>query len=195
MHQLLRATAIFVLGLALIVSCTAEADQDSSAAKVNSLLNKGKYIPDIATFLQIGAATPAGYSWDGSDVYFTSGMSGANQVYRINDDGWPYQLSTFEDGIDFFVLSWGGTMGVVGASVGGSEQSDLYLMDTRTGRVVQLTKGQDVQYGSVVWARDDQSIFFRSNEENGQDFFLPLQRGKWSGLLSLPDGYRHGRLQ
>ncbi len=156
-----------------LISCTAETDSTASQVeRPESLLDKGEYIPDIATFLQIGAASPSGYSWDGRDVYFTSGMSGANQVYRINDEGWPYQLTTFEDGIDFFILSYSGTMAIVGASVGGSEQSDLFLMDTRTGRVVQLTHGQDVQYGSVIWSKDDTHIFFRSNEENGRDFFL-----------------------
>jgi dipeptidyl aminopeptidase/acylaminoacyl peptidase len=140
--------------------------------KNTTLLNKGKYVPDIGTFLQIGQASPAGYSWDGQTVFFTSSMSGAPQVYRINKEGWPYQLSTFEDGIDFFVLDWGGTMAVVGASVGGSEQSQLYLMDVKTGRTVQLTHYEDVQFGSVVWAKDDRSIFYRSNEENGRDFFV-----------------------
>lgn len=139
---------------------------------VASLLSKGKYIPDIGTFLNIGGISPAGYSWDGKDVYFRSGMSGASQVYRITEDSWPYQLTTFEDGIDFFTLSYDGTMAIVGASTGGSEQSQLYLMDTKTGRVLQLTSFEDVQMGSVVWAKDDKSIFYRSNQENGRDFFI-----------------------
>lgn len=157
----------------VLLSCTAEQGTTTSSAKhVESLLDKGEYVPDIATFLQIGGCSPAGYTWDGRTVFFTSGMSGANQVYRITDEGWPYQLSTFEDGIDFFVLSWNGEMAIVGASVGGSEQSDLFLMNTNNGRVLQLTQGEDVQYGSVAWARDDTRIYFRSNEENGRDFFL-----------------------
>ncbi len=140
--------------------------------KIKSLLNKGKYIPDIATFLQIGANSPQGMSWDGRHVYFSSGMSGAPQVYRITDDDWPYQLTTFEDGYDFFSLAWNNDMAIVGADVGGSEYSQLFLMDTMTGRLVQLTDNPKVQYGSVVWARDDKSFFFRSNEENGRDFFI-----------------------
>lgn len=146
--------------------------QAEDSEEVTSLLDHGKYIPDIGTFLQIGANIPAGMSWDGDKVFFTSSMSGATQVYRITDDGWPYQLTTFEDGIDFFVLSRNSEMGIVGASVGGSEQSQLYLMDTETGRIIQLTDFEDVQMGSVVWAQDDKSIFYRSNEENKRDFFL-----------------------
>jgi len=163
---------VLILSLCALVLTPALLIGQSEDQDVKSLLSKGKYIPDIATFLNIGGNLPAGYSWDGKDVFFTSSMSGANQVYRITEDGWPYQLTTFEDGIDFFVLSYGGDLAIVGASVGGSEQSQLYLMDAHTGRVLQLTRFEDVQMGSVSWARDDRSIFYRSNEENKRDFFI-----------------------
>ncbi len=162
--------AVFFCGI-LGMSCTAQPSQEDEQ-QVASLLSKGEYIPDIATFLQIGGCSPAGYTWDGQDVYFSSSMSGEPQTYRITDEGWPYQLTTFEDGIDFFVLSYSGAMAIVGASTGGSEQSQLFLMDTETGRVMQLTQAEDIQYGSVAWAKDDKSIFFRSNEENKRDFFI-----------------------
>lgn len=161
----------FFLILALVLLIISGAFTQSGI-KEKTLLGTTQYIPDIATFLQIGQAAPAGYSWDGQNVYFISSMSGANQVYRINTQGWPYQLSTFEDGLDFFVLSWGGDMAIVGASIGGSEQSQLYLMDTKTGRTVQITHFDNIQFGSVVWNIDDQSIFYRSNEENKKDFHL-----------------------
>lgn len=178
--------------LALVIGCGHKVTkEDSSSQSVVSLLDKGKYIPDVGTFLQIGANVPAGNSWDGKDVYFTSSMSGASQVYRITPEGWPYQLTTFEDGIDFFTLSYNGEMGIVGASVGGSEQSQLYLIDTQSGRVIQLSNFNDVQMGSVVWARDNKSIFYRSNEENKRDFFLyqmDIATGEYKKIFEVP-GY------
>jgi dipeptidyl aminopeptidase/acylaminoacyl peptidase len=141
-------------------------------SKDHSLLAKGKYIPSIGTFLQIGANSLTDQSWDGRSLFFNSSASGASQVYRLTDRGWPYQLTTFDDGVDFFTLSWGGDMGIVGASVGGSEQSQLFLIDAETGRQVQLTNNPRARYGSVVWAKDDKSIFYTSTEENGQDFFV-----------------------
>lgn len=176
------------------VSVLTSGGQAQSTMKSESLLGKGKYIPDIATFMQIGAATPTGYSWDGKDVYFLSSMSGAPQAYRINEAGWPYQLTTFEDGIDFFTLSYGGDMAIVGASVGGSEQSQLYLTDALTGRVIPLTNYEDVQFGSVVWAKDDRSVFYRSNEENGRDFFLyqmDITTGESRKIFDAIPGYNY----
>ncbi len=144
--------------------------QDSS--KVTSMLQAGKYIPDIATFLQIGGNSLAGYTWDGKVVFIRNSMSGTSQIYRITEEGWPYQLTTFEDGIDFFALSYGGDLAIVGASVGGSEQSQLYLMDTQTGRTMQITHFEDIRFGAPSWSRDDRWIYYRSNQENGRDFFI-----------------------
>ena len=164
----------------------------------------GPYIPDIATFLNIGACSPAGYSWDGRDVYITANMSGAGQVYRVTDEGWPYQLTTFEDGIEGFTLSWNGKMAIVSASVGGDENAQLYLLDTKTGRIEPLTQQPKIQFGSVTWAYDDVAIFYRSNEENGKDFFIyrmdfPSRKvtkvyDKTAGSNSIEDVSRDGTL-
>ena len=169
---MIRRQIGYVLFVAAVMALTAGVMAGENDQGGKTLLQKEKYIPDIGTFMQIGANTPAGSTWDGKTVFFRSSMSGVGQVYRITEEGWPYQLTTFEDGIDFFSLSWGGDLAIVGASVGGSEQSQLYLMDTRTGRTYQLTDAHDIQFGSVVWAKDDRSIFYRSNEENSRDFFI-----------------------
>ena len=156
--------------LALLLLGAAAFAQSENAAP--SVLNQGKYVPDIATFLNIGACSPAGVTWDGKTVFFTSNMSGASQVYRLTEEGWPYQLTTFEDGVAGFTLSWGGAMAIVSAAVGGDENAQLYLMDTQSGRLVPLTKNPKVMYGSVVWTRDDKAIYYRSNAENLKDFFI-----------------------
>ncbi len=185
---LLIAVVLFTAGCSNDKQTSYNAD---NSVKVKSLLDADKYIPDIGTFLQIGANLPVGISWEGDKVFFRSSASGASQIYRITDEGWPYQLTTFEDGIDYFVLSYNSQMAIVGASVGGSEQSQLYLMDTETGRVLKLTDFSDVQIGSVTWAKDDKSIYYRSNEENKRDFFLyqmDILTGKAKKIFDNP-GY------
>ncbi len=166
--SLKKSLHVAFLTFALLGLSIAAVGQTGDAPE--SLLDAGRYIPDIATFMQIGANIASGYTWDGETVFFNSRASGASQVYRLTRTGWPYQLTTFEDGVDFFALSWGGDKGIVGASVGGSEQSQLFLVDTRTGRSHQLTPGGEVRYGGAVWANDDRSIFYSSNEENLRDF-------------------------
>ncbi len=142
------------------------------AQSSSPLLSKQAYIPDIGTFLKIGSCSPVGVSWDGKDVYFSSSMSGEPQIYRVNEAGWPYQLTTFEDGVGGFNLSWNGQLAIVSAAVGGNENSQLYLMDPKTGRIQQLIDMPKVQFGNSVWTHDDKFVYFRSNEENLRDFFI-----------------------
>src|SRR3990172_5816284 len=91
------------------------------------------YIPDLEIFMQIGANASPQVSRDGTVRCFTSSMSGVTQLYRRDPNGWPSQLTLFPDGIDFYALSYDGRSAIVGAAIGGSEQTNLYLVDIHTG--------------------------------------------------------------
>jgi dipeptidyl aminopeptidase/acylaminoacyl peptidase len=129
-------------------------------------------IPPIETFIQIGSAGSPQISADGTAVMFVSAMSGVDQVYQLLRSGWPYQLTAFVDGIDFYATSYTGRLIVVGASEGGSEQSNLYLVDTDTYLVKPLKHAAGVQHGSPVWSQDERYVYFRSNEEIAKDFYI-----------------------
>jgi dipeptidyl aminopeptidase/acylaminoacyl peptidase len=167
---------LLVAAAALIIAapgCGVREDASGrSSVKTTSLLDASTYVPDISTYLQIGENFPVGVSHDGSEVFFVSDLSGADQVFRLTSEGWPYQLTTFENGIDFFSLSNNAQMAIVGASIGGSEQSQLYLMDSKTGRLLKLTHNKNVKHETVIWAPDDRAIYYTSNEENGRDGFI-----------------------
>ncbi len=128
--------------------------------------------PSIETFMQIGSATSPQISSDGEEAFFRSWMSGVDQVYHFEDMCWPYQLTAFVDGIDFYRISPDGKLVIVGASSGGSEQSDLYVFDTLAGTGEALLVNSKVRYGSPVWDKNGERIYYASNEENGRDFFI-----------------------
>lgn len=128
--------------------------------------------PDIETYMQIGNAGQPSISRDGRVILFTTNTSGVSQLYRLTGQGWPYQLTVFADGIDFYELAPGGARAVVGASRGGDEQHQLYLVDSATGALTALTSSPEVQYGSPAWSPDATVLYYRSNEGNGRDFSL-----------------------
>ncbi|MDZ4723082.1 MAG: S9 family peptidase [candidate division Zixibacteria bacterium] len=169
MHTARKTVGIWLVPCLMLTAVLAHGQESK---RPTTVLDSKNSIPDIATFLQIGGATTADYSWDGKDVYFQSSMSGAPQIYLLNEQGWPSQLTTFEDGVVFFFLSHDATMAVVGADIGGNENAQLYLMDIKTARLVRLTEDNSIRYGNTVWANDDKSFFYRSNEENKKDFFI-----------------------
>jgi len=172
---ILFGAAILLLSFAIGCGVTQEVDYASgekTAPDLTPYFGSGPYIPDIETFMKIGWTSSPDISKDGRRVFFQTGFTGVTQLYRLTADGWPYQLTMFPDGIDWYVLSHSSDLAIIGASVGGSEQSQLHLLDTYTGRTRQLTDQPEVQFGSVVWSRDDQSIYFRSNMENMRDFKL-----------------------
>jgi len=148
----------------LAAGSSAIASGEAAADSVN--------IPSIETFMKIGGASGPQISEDGSLVFFESWMSGVTQVYKRLPSGWPYQLTLFDDGIDFYRVSYSGKWMVVGASVGGSEQSDLYLISTESGVMTTLKADDDVRHGSVVWSPDEKHVYYSANEPNPMYFMI-----------------------
>ena len=128
--------------------------------------------PSIDDFIQIGSAGDPRISDDGTAVFFASPMAGVNEVYELLRSGWPYQLTVFPDGIDFYEISYTGRRIAVGASSGGSEQSSLYVIDTDTDIITPVKLAEGVQHGSPVWGPDERHLYFRSNEETSRDFYI-----------------------
>lgn len=172
-------TRSLVVGFSIfsLADCTITHEVDYSAGKTSTpeyseYMGAGKYLPDIGTFMQIGNCGLPQISTDGRLLCFVGDMSGVNQLYVISGNGWPYQLTFFPDGLDFYSLSHSGSYAIVGASSGGSEASQLYLIDAQTGRPRRLTNMPQTRYGSVLWSPDDRFIYFRSNVEDLRDFKL-----------------------
>lgn len=162
--------------LLLVLGCGEQKEIDYATGDVmNKDLSKyfgdEAYVPDIETFMQIGYGASPEITPDGKKVFFESHMTGVTQLFRL-DDGWPYQLTMFPEGIDWYTLSNSGDLSIVGADDGGSENAQMFLLDMHTGRVKQLTAQSNARFGGVMWSNDDKTIFFYSNMENLKDFKL-----------------------
>jgi len=130
------------------------------------------YIPDIETFMQIGYANNPELTKDGKILYFETGFTGVDQLYRLDASGWPYQLTFLPDGAMFYSLSPDGEKAIVGGARGGDEQAQLFLVDTRTGQITQITDKPEIRHGSPIWSPDNQRIYFFNNQTNLKDFHI-----------------------
>jgi len=163
----------------------------STAGRGEDLIPSSR-IPDIETFMQIGYAGAPQMPREGGRLYFTSNSSGVSQIYRLDlTDRWPYQLTVFPEGVDFYSLSPTGDYLVAGVSRGGDENAQLWLIDARTGKADPLTASPEVRYGRAAWTNDGRSVIYRSNEANGKDFYLYRMdlRSRKAALLVRMEGW------
>ncbi len=175
MKKSLSILAITVT-LLLAIGCGVQQEIDYATGNVmkpdlSEYFGTEAYLPDIETFMQIGYGASPAISPDGKRVFFESHMTGVTQLFRI-DNGWPYQLTMFKQGIDWAAFSNSHDLAIIGADDGGSENAQMFLLDTHTGQVKQLTSQSNARFGGVFWAKDDKTIFFYSNLENLKDFKL-----------------------
>lgn len=139
--------------------------------------------PTIQQFVKIRWPRSGSLAPDGS-LYYMHNPEGTYQLYRdptpaagrlgdsTNASGDARKLTDFPDGISGYTLSDDGKTIVVSAAVGGNEQTDLYLLDTRSSRLQALLAHPDVVYGSVVWRRDSRAFAFRANDVSPSDFYV-----------------------
>jgi dipeptidyl aminopeptidase/acylaminoacyl peptidase len=110
-------------------------------------------------------------------LYFVFDPDGIRQLYKVppgksQDDA--VRLTNFPDGIGGYNLSEDGRWIAITAAIGGSEQSDLYLMDTKSGKLEPIFENPDVVYGGVVWRRDSKAFAYRANDDSRADFHVYL---------------------
>ncbi len=108
-------------------------------------------------------------------LYFIYDPEGIRQLFKVvpgKQQKDAVKLTSFPDGIGGYSLSEDGRWIAITASAGGSEQADLFLMDTTTGTMKPLFENPDVVYGSVVWRRDSNGFAYRANDESPSDFYV-----------------------
>ena len=111
---------------------------------------------------------------DGS-IYFVHNPDGIFQLYKVapgKTQKDAAKLTEFPDGIGRYSLCEDGKFIAMTASVGGSEQADLFLMDAATGKIETLYQDPKIVFEGAAWRRDSKALAFRANDESSSDFFV-----------------------
>lgn len=128
----------------------------------------------IAKFVKMRWPGSVDLAPDGS-VYFIHNPDGIYQLYKVapgKAQGDAVRLTDFPDGIGGYSLSDDGKWIAITAAGGGSEQSDLFLMDAATNKLEPLFQDPKVVFGGAVWRRDSKAFAFRANDESSADFYV-----------------------
>jgi dipeptidyl aminopeptidase/acylaminoacyl peptidase len=128
----------------------------------------------MAQFIKMRWPGRATLAPDGT-LYFVYNPDGIRQLYKVapgKTQKDAVKLTTFEDGIGGYSLSDDGKWIGITASVGGSEQADLFLMNTKTGKLETLFSDPNAVYGSVTWRRDSKAFAYRANDTSPSNFYV-----------------------
>src|SRR5262245_19857818 len=89
-------------------------------------------------------------------LFVRQGYTG-NEILLLNPDDFEKKDTHYS--IDYFYPSLDGSLVAVGVSAGGSEDSVLYLIDTKTAKrlTVQIDRAR---FASVAWLADNKSFFY-----------------------------------
>ncbi|MEK7756923.1 MAG: hypothetical protein AAB385_06895, partial [Planctomycetota bacterium] len=108
-------------------------------------------------------------------LYFVYDPEGIRQLHKVPPGGTQkdaVKLTTFPDGIGGYALSDDGKRIVVVCAVGGSEQNDLHLLDTASGKIEPLFVDPKDVVEAALWRRDSKAFAYRSNETSSSDFHV-----------------------
>ncbi len=125
----------------------------------------------IADFLKVKTSFGSRFSPDASKIAYLSNLTGTTQIYLMSIDGGDAtQLTDFPDFIEGMIFSPRENLIAFSKSEGGSEKNQIYLIDSNTKEITELTNKPEVKYQLGSFSYDGKFISYASNERNGKDF-------------------------
>jgi len=163
----------------------------------NLLLEAVPAIPDelvdeLNRYQNVRAAAFRDWTADSGGIFVTTRFADTNQLHRVDMPGGArHQLTFFREPVGGISRQPKGSRLVFTRDEGGSEFSQVYLLDPATGSARMLTDGQS-RNGSVTWDRDGRRIAWTSTRRNGaaNDVWIadPDDPGSARLAVESPDG-------
>jgi dipeptidyl aminopeptidase/acylaminoacyl peptidase len=136
----------------------------------------------LERYLDVRRADVVGWDAAGEGLYILTRLANVTQLHRVDAPlGMRRQITFGSEGVDAFVASPAAAQGggILVADEGGSEYTQLYLLDAR-GQQRLITDGKS-RNESPVWTADGARIAYSSTQRNARDFDL------WTFDATRPD--------
>lgn len=164
----------WVWGLVLAsVSTAAFADVEQRTANNGNLVMEdvpeipGEIVDSLNRYQNVRSATFRDWAHDGNGIYISTRFGDVDQVHRVDVPGGArYQLTYDKEPIGGIARQPGGSKLAFTRDAGGSEFSQVFVLDPGTGAQTMLTDGES-RNGVVVWDRDGRRIAHQSTRRNG----------------------------
>ena len=196
MYTLARLT-IGCLCVAVSAAVVADALQRIEANNGNLVMEDIPPIPaeivdSLNRYQNVRSGRFRDWTEDGTGVYISTRFGDVEQIHRVDMPGGARQQITFyNEPIGAVSRQPGGSRLTFTRDAGGSEFTQIFLLDPAAGSTLMLTDGES-RNGATVWDRQGRRIAFQSTRRNGASNDVWTMDAADSGsaemVLESPDG-------
>ena len=196
----MNKTLTLVVGLsALGASLVALADVTRTEANNGNLVMEDvppipqSIVADLNRYQNTRSAGFRGWDKEGEGIYVSTRFGDVSQVHYVGQPGGARtQLTFFDEPVGGLSRQPGGSKIVFTMDAGGSEFSQIFLLDpTGVEDAAMLTDGES-RNGAVVWDRSGEWIAYQSTRRNGASndiWMMDVNNPETAGVvLESPDG-------
>ena len=189
--------AIFGVTFLATAAFAADSVQRSEANNGNLIMEDIPAIPDeivndLNRFQNVRSASFRDWTENGQGVYISTRFADVNQIHRVDMPGGArQQITFFKEPVGGVSRQPGGRKLVFTRDTGGSEFTQIFMLDPADGSTTLLTDGES-RNGATVWDRQGRRLAYQSTRRNGasNDVWLmdPMDPESSEMILESPDG-------
>ena len=147
---------------------------------------------DLTQYQNVRSAPFRGFNQEGDEIFITTRFGNVSQLHRVRKQGGAReQITFFGEPIGSISRKPGGKSIAFTMDAGGTENNQIFLLDTNDGSSVMLTDGKS-RNGGPLWEKNGPRIAFQSTRRNGQSNDVWIMDSKDSNsaemILESPDG-------
>jgi dipeptidyl aminopeptidase/acylaminoacyl peptidase len=194
----LKAVPAALLTVGLLAAGSAFAVEKRATNNGNLVMEDIPEIPesivnDLNRYQNVRSAGFADWTEDGQGIYIYTRFGDVSQMHRVDFPGGArHQMTFFEEPLGSISRQPKGSKMIFTMDAGGSEFSQIFLMDPNSADdVVMLTDGES-RNGAVTWDRSGEWIAYQSTRRNGASndvWMMQVDNPETAGMvLESPDG-------
>lgn len=151
-----------------------------------------RLVTQLNRYQNVRSAPIRAFSLDGDSVYVSTRFGDVSQIHRVDQPGGARrQLTFFKEPIGGVSRRPGAEDMTFTMDAGGSEFSQIFMLDPKTGNSTMLTDGES-RNGAVLWSHGGDRIAYQSTARNGRsnDVWImdPAKPEAARVVLESPDG-------
>lgn len=149
-------------------------------------------VESLNRYQNVRSATLRGWTAAGDGILIATRFGDVNQIHRVDMPGGArHQLTFYDEPVGSVSRQPGGSNILFSRDAGGSEFSQLFLLDPADSGATMLTDGES-RNGSALWDREGRRIAYTSTARNGaaNDIWTmdPADPSSAAVLLAADDG-------